>query len=65
MSQWVTGRKTTAAMTPETIRPWYSARSTFTPRTAYVPMIDAMIATPPMISGYRATFVASRRENVR
>ncbi len=52
-------------MTPETTSPWYSARSTLTPRTAYVPMIDAMIATPPMMSGYRATFVASSRENDR
>ena len=65
MSQFVTGRKAIAAITPETTRPWYSARSTLTPRTAYVPMIDAMIATPPMISGYSATLVASSRENDR
>ena len=48
-------------MAPDTIRPWYRARSTLSVvvRTANVPMIDATIATPPSTSGYSATAVWS------
>jgi hypothetical protein len=53
ISHSVIGRNASAASTPETTRPWYSARSTLpaAERTANVPMIDAMIETPPMTSG--------------
>ena len=55
------GANAAAAITPETIRPCSSARSTLSVfvRTAKVPMIEAMIATPPITSGYSATRVAS------
>src|SRR3954447_19660936 len=50
-----------AAMTPERMRPWYRARSTLSVvvRTANVPTIEAMIATPPSTRGYSATAVWS------
>ena len=53
ISQYVIGANAPAAITPETTRPCSSARSTLPDfeRTAYVPMIDAMIATPPITSG--------------
>jgi hypothetical protein len=49
----VIGRKASAARPPDTIRPWYSARSTLPVlvRTAYVPMIEATSDTPPITSG--------------
>jgi hypothetical protein len=57
ISHLVTGMKTTAAIRPDTARPWYRARSTLPDFdfTANVPMIDAMIETPPRMSGYSAT----------
>ena len=47
------GRNAIAAMPPDTIRPWYSARSTLPALlfTAKVPMIEAMMDMPPMTSG--------------
>ena len=46
--------------------PWYSARSTLPLEdlTAKVPMIDAMIETPPRTSGYRMTAVACASSKV-
>ena len=40
-------------MTPARIMPWYRARSTLPEAdlTAKVPMIDAMIETPPSTTG--------------
>ena len=57
MSQRVMGKKAAAASTPETIRPLYSACSTLPVLllTANVPMIEAMIDTPPITSGYTDT----------
>ncbi len=53
------GANAPAAITPEAIRPLYSAPSTFpdAERTKKVPMIEAMIATAPSDSGYSATLV--------
>ena len=53
ISHRVIGRNAIAASTPETIRPWYSARSTLPAalRTANVPMIEASSDTPPITSG--------------
>ena len=50
----VTGQKPMAASTAATARPPYSAAVTLPPsftRTNHVPMIDAMMDTPPSSSG--------------
>ena len=51
---WVTGKKATSAMTPETMTPRYSAFMILPPSDAFtkkVPMMEATIDTAPSTSG--------------